>query len=155
MNKRKLTKKKLQERQIAEDKKFNKILLISFSSLILVTVSIFVFYTNWCNTKYTYRQYALYGKEIPPELVCMNGNNLKIHESLEKNYQGKIYYFCSNDCFNHFANYFRQNAFVLDSFSGDTICKADALIGLKNQGNPAVVYFKNRKTFNQYYEARR
>jgi ribosomal protein L24E len=155
MNKRKLTKLELQERQITEDKKFNKILLISFSILILLTVSVFVFYTYWCDTKYTYRQYALYGKEIPPELICMNGDNLKIHESSEESYQGKIYYFCSKDCYNHFVNHFRQDAFVPDSFSGDTICKADALIGLKNRGKPWVVYFKNKKTFNQYYEARR
>ena len=155
MNKRKLTKQELQERQITEDKKFNKVLLISFSILILLTVSVFVFYTYWCDTKYTYRQYVLYGKEIQPELVCMNGGNLKIYESSEKSYQGKNYYFCSRDCYNHFVNHFRQGAFVPDSFSGDTICKADTLIGLKNRGKSSVVYFKNKKTFNQYYEARR
>ena len=155
MNKRKLTKKELQERQIIEDKKFNRIMLISFSILTVLTISVFVFYTYWCDTKYAYRQYALYGKEIPLDLVCMNGNNLQIHESSKESYQGKTYYFCSQDCYNHLVNHFQKVAFIPDAFSGDTICKADALIGLKNRGKPQVVYFKNKKTFSQYYEARR
>ena len=155
MNKRKLTKKELQERQIIEDKKFNRTMLISFSLLVVLIISILTFYTYWCDTKYAYRQYALYGKEIPLDLVCMNGNNLQIHESSKESYQGKTYYFCSQDCYNHFVNHFRQDAFIPDAFSGDTICKADALIGLKNRGEPQVVYFKNKKTFSQYYEARR
>ena len=155
MNKRKLTKKEFQERQIIENKKFNKILLISFSILIVLIISVLVFYTYWCDTKYAYRQYALYGKEIPFDLVCMNGNNLQIHESSKESYQGKVYFLCSKACYNHLVNHFRQDAFIPDAFSGDTICKADALIGLKNRGEPQVVYFKNKKTFNQYYEARR
>jgi len=155
MNKRKLTKRELLDRQIIDDKKFNRTILISFSLLVVLIISILTFYTYWCDTKYTYRQYALYGKEIPLDLVCMNGNNLQIHESSKESYQGKTYYFCSQGCYNHLVNHFRQDAFIPDAFSGDTICKADALIGLKNRGKPLVVYFKNKKTFSQYYEARR
>lgn len=155
MNNRKLTKKELQERRITEDKKYNRILLISFSILIVLTVSVLVFYTYWCDTKYAYRQYALYGKEIPVDLVCMSGDNLQIHESSPVIHDGKTYYFCSQNCCNRLRNHFRKVAFIPDSFSGDTICKADALIGLRNRGEPQVVYFKNKKTFSQYYEARR
>jgi len=85
----------------------------------------------------------------------MNGNNLLIHESPKVRYKGKTYHFCSQYCYGHLVDHFQKVAFIPDSFSGDTICKADALIGLKNRGKSEVVYFRNKKTFRQYYEARR
>ena len=155
MSKRKLTKRELRERQVFEDKKFNRTLLISFSSLFVFIIFYLVFHTFWHDTKYTYRQYALYGKQVPAELVCMNGDKLLKHESIKLSYKGKKYSFCNQDCYDHFVNHFTEDAFISDPLSGDTICKAAALLGLKNRGNPDIVYFQNRKTFNQYYKSRK
>jgi len=155
MNKKKLTKKELHERQIVEDKKFNRTLLISFGSLFSVIILFYTLLTFWCDIKYTYRQYALFGKEVPSEVVCMIGGKLFIHKNTKVNYKGKTFFLCSQECYRHLVNNFQDDAFTPDSFSGDTICKADALIGLRNWGEPEIVYFKNRKTFNQYYKARK
>ncbi len=155
MNKKKLTKRELRERQVFEDKKFNRTLLISFSSLFVFIIFYLVFHTFWHDTKYTYRQYALYGKQVPAKLVCMNGDKLLKHESIKLSYKGKKYSFCNQDCYDHFVNHFTEDAFISDPLSGDTICKADALLGLKNRGNPDIVYFQNRKTFNQYYKSKK
>lgn len=155
MSKRKLTKKELRERQVIEDKKFNRTLLISFSSLFVFLIFYLVFHTFWHDTKFAYRKYALYGKEVPPELVCMDGDKLLYHTSIRLSYKGKSYFFCSQDCYDHLVNHFKKNAFISDPFSGDTLCKAEALIGLKNQGEPEIVYFQNIKTFNQYYKSRK
>jgi len=155
MNKKKLTKKELQERQIIEDKKFNRILLISFSSLFVFIILYLVFHTFWYDTKYAYRQYALFGKEVPTELVCMNGDKLINHKSKRIDYKGKTYFFCNQNCYDDLVSHFREDAFSPDAFSGDTICKADALIGLKTRGEPEIVYFKNRNNFNQYYKVKK
>jgi hypothetical protein len=40
----------------------------------------------------------------------------------------------------------------VDAFSGDSICKADAIIGLKERGQPAIAYFKDEQTFKKYYK---
>ena len=45
---------------------------------------------------------------------------------------------------------FKKVAMVPDAFSGDSINKADALIGLKEKGKPELVYFKDAETFGQY-----
>lgn len=155
MSKRKLTKKELHERQIIEDKKFNRTLLISFSSLFVFIILYLVFHVFWNDTKYAYRQYALFGKEVPVELVCMNGNKLLHHKSIKLSYKGKKYSFCNQDCYDHFVNHFTEDAFISDPLSGDTICKAAALLGLKNRGEPEIVYFQNIKTFNQYYKSKK
>ncbi|MDD4637152.1 MAG: hypothetical protein PHI48_09400 [Bacteroidales bacterium] len=155
MNKKKLTKRELRERQVFEDKKFNRTLLICFSSLFIFIIFYLVFHTFWHDTKYTYRQYALYGKQVPAELVCMNGDKLLKHESIKLSYKGKKYSFCNQDCYDHFVDHFTEDAFISDPLSGDTICKAAALLGLKNRGNPDIVYFQNIKTFNQYYKSRK
>jgi YHS domain-containing protein len=155
MSKTKLTKRELHERQIIEDKKFKRTLLISFSSLFVFIILYLVFHVFWNDTKYAYRQYALYGKQVPAELVCMNGNKLLNHTGKKLLYKGKTYFFCNQKCYDHLVNHFQEDAFTPDSFSGDTICKADALIGLKNRGEPQIVYFQNIKTFNQYYKSRK
>ena len=155
MSKRKLTKKELRERQVIEDKKSKRTLLISFSSFFVLAILFYVFIVFGHDTKYAYRKYALYGKEVPPELVCMDGDKLLYHKSIKLSYKGKNYSFCSQDCYDHLVDHFQKNAFITDPFSGDTICKADALIGLRNQGKPEIIYFQNIKTFNQYYKSRK
>ena len=154
MSKRKLTKRELRERQIFEDQKFNRTLLISFGSLFVLIILYLVFHVFWHDAKYAYRQYALYGKQVPAELVCMNGDKLLNHKSLKLSYKGKDYFFCNRDCYEHLVNHYKEDAFIPDPLSGDTICKANALIGLKNRGEPEIVYFQNRKTFNQYYKSK-
>ena len=155
MSKKKLTKRELRERQIFEDKKNKRTLRISFGLLFVFIILYLVFHTFWYDTKFAYRKYALYGKEVPTELVCMNGDKLLNHKSLKLSYKGKDYFFCNRGCYDHLVNHFQEDAFTPDPFSGDTICKAAALLGLKNRGNPDIVYFQNIKTFNQYYKSRK
>ncbi|MFY9153789.1 MAG: hypothetical protein WAO52_17350 [Prolixibacteraceae bacterium] len=154
MNKRKLTKKELQERKIIENKKFNKTILISMGLLFLVVIIINVFFTFWCDTKYEYRKMALYGKEIRPELVCVNHNSLQYDETSKIIYEGKTYFICSSKCSQHLINHPQEVIFIADAFSGDTICKADALMGFKERGSHLIVYFKNRTNFNNYYASK-
>lgn len=152
MKKKKLSKLQLREKQKIEDKKFNRNLIISFSLLIVATVSVLTFYTYGCDTRFLYHKWAWYGKEIPGEWACMNGNNLTMHKSSKVAYNKKIYYFCSQECFNHLVKHFTEVTMVPDAFSGDSINKADALIGLKEKGKPELTYFKNQQTFKKYYE---
>jgi len=149
----KLNKKQLREKQIIEDKKFNKSLLIGFGLLLLVLVLVFAFYTYWHDTQYTYRKFALYGKEVPEDIVCMSGNSIQFHGSINIMFKNQTYYVCSHGCHEHLINHYQEVAFTLDSFSGDTICKSNSIIGLKERGKPNVIYFKNRQNFNNYYKA--
>ena len=151
MNKKKLSNQQLQENQKVENRKFNRILIIGFSLLAVMMVSILTFYTYGCETRFLYHKWAWYGKEIPGEWACMNGDNLQLHKSSKAVYKNTAYYFCSQECFNHLAKHFTEVAIIPDAFSGDSINKAEALIGLKEKGKPELVYFKNEETLNQYY----
>jgi len=156
MKSKKIIKKQLRDKQIAEDKKFRRYIIIGFSTLILIVISINVFFVFWCDVKFTYRVLTLYGNEVAPDLICMHGNKLEHHESLKVVKENQTFYLCgAATCRQHFKNHFREVAYTTDAFSGDTICKADALIGLKEKGQPNVAYFKNRQSFNKYYEARK
>jgi YHS domain-containing protein len=152
MKKKKLSKQQLRKKQKIENKRFNRILIVSFVLLIVATVSVLTFYTYGCDTRFLYHKWAWYGKEIPGEWACMNGNNLTMHKSSKVAYNKKVYYFCSQECFNHLTKHFAEVAMVPDAFSGDSINKADALIGLKEKGKPELAYFKNQQTFKKYYE---
>ncbi|MFZ5432110.1 MAG: hypothetical protein ACOZDD_17945 [Bacteroidota bacterium] len=152
MKKKRLSKQQLRENKKIEDKKFNRTLIISFSLLIVATVSVLTFYTYGCDTRLLYHKWAWYGKEIPDEWACMNGNNLTMHKSSKVAYKNKTYYFCRQECFNHLVRHFTEVAMIPDAFSGDSINKSDALIGLKEKGKPELVYFKNKQTMNEYYE---
>lgn len=151
---RKLNKKQLREKQIVENKQFNKTMLISFSLLLLSLILTLVFYTYWCDTKYTYRKFALYGKEVPNELVCMCDNRLQIHESLKIMHENKAFYICSSRCNQHLINQYREVAFVTDAYSGKIICKSEAIVGLKEKNQPMLVYFENIENFNFFYTAK-
>ncbi len=153
MKRKKLSKQQLLENQKNEDKKFNRILIISFGLLIIMMVSVLAFYTYGCDTRFLYHKWAWYGKEIPGEWACMNGDNLQIHKTSKVVYNDKVYYFCSQKCFNYLVNHFTKVAMVRDAFSGDSINKSEALIGLKEKGKPELVFFKNEETFNHYYES--
>jgi hypothetical protein len=81
----------------------------------------------------------------------MNGNKLEHHESNKFIVTDKTFYACSIKCKKHIIQHYENVAFIKDAFSGDTICKADALVGLKKRGNPEVIYFKNKHSFNNFY----
>lgn len=151
MASKKLNKKLLREKQVAENKKFNRIMLLSFSMLSICLMSVHIFYTYWCETRLVGREITWYGKEVPGIWTCMNSDNLKTHESSILEYKGNTYYFCSQKCYNHLVQHFEKVALTIDAYSGDTIYKADALMGLRKRGNPSIVYFENIENFNNYY----
>ncbi len=62
-------------------------MLISFSFLFLFIVSILMFYTYGHDTRFLYREFALYGKEVPGKMGCMNNNSLQFHESSKEVYE--------------------------------------------------------------------
>lgn len=154
MSSKKLTNKQLREKQFLEEKIFQKHLIVGFSLLSLVVITFLILFAYWCDTKYVYRKFILYGEEISGELVCMHDNNLQYHESSKIVKENKVFYVCSSKCQEHLNKHFQKVAYATDAFSGDTICKADAIIGLKDRGSPDMVYFKNRQNFKKYYEQR-
>lgn len=155
MKKKKLSKQQLREKQKLDNKKFNRIVLISFSILFPSLMSILVFYTYRCDTRFTWHKWVWYGKQIPGEWACMNGDNLQLHKTLRVDYKNKAYRFCSQECCNHLVEHFTEVAMVPDAFTGDSINKADAIIGHKEKGKSEIVYFKNTETFHQYYESKK
>lgn len=154
MKKKRLSKQELLEKQKLDNKKFNRTMLISFSILLLSLMSILIFYTYRCETRFAWRKIVWYGQNMLENWICMNGDNLQIHESTKAVFENKVYYFCSQQCFNHLAKHFKEVAMVADAFSGDSINKADAIIGLKTRNKQDVVYFKNKENFNRYYETK-
>ncbi|MDQ1769349.1 hypothetical protein GQR60_00780 [Labilibaculum sp. A4] len=154
MASRKLNKKQLREKQIVENKQFNKTMLISFSLLLLTLILTLVFYTYGCDTKYAYEKFALYRKEVPKELVCMSDNRLQYHESSKIMHKNKAFYICSSRCNQHFINHYREVAFVTDAYSDKIICKSDAIVGLKEKNQPMLVYFENIENFKNFYIAK-
>jgi len=148
---KKITKKQLREKQAVEDKKFKKILrngaLLSLFALILINV----FYIHWCDTKYFIRKHTLYGKKIMPEQICEVENSLKYHKSFGVNIDDNTFYICSSKCKHYIVEHYEQFAFTIDAQSGDSICKAEAILGLKKKGSNLIVYFKNEETFEKYY----
>jgi hypothetical protein len=152
MKRKKLTQQQILEKQKIESRKFNKVLFFSFFTLLLATLFTMVFFTYWCDTKFFYRKYALYGKEIPHQLICMNGNKLEYHESSKIIINDKAFYACSDKCKNHLIKHYDNAAFVTDAFTGDTISKSGSLVGLKEKGKPGIIYFKNKQSFDSYYK---
>jgi hypothetical protein len=153
MSKR-LNKKQLREKQAKEDKAFRKYLRYIVIVLALSFLLVNVFYFHWCDTRYFFRKYILYGKEISPELICEVDNLLMYHESSKIIIDTKIFYICSEKCKHRILEHNQQYANTIDAYSGDSICKADAIIGLKERGQPSIVYFQNKQTFQMYYDQR-
>jgi hypothetical protein len=82
----------------------------------------------------------------------MNGNSITYHKTIKVTLRGTIFYACSEKCINTIIDHYDITAFTADAFSGDTICKSSAIIGLKERGNPSVVYFKNAQNFESYFK---
>jgi len=84
----------------------------------------------------------------------MCDNRLQYHESSKVVHDNRVFYICGTRCHQHLINNFREIAFVTDAFSGKTISKSDATIGLKEKNQPVLVYFENMKNFKNYYAAK-
>ena len=153
MTYKKLNINQLQRRKLIEDERFNKTMLISFS-MVFLFASLILLLVYWCDVRYTYRKFALYGKSIPKHMVCMSHDVMIHHESSKIVFKNKTYFVCSLSCHKHIERYYKEHAFTTDAYSGDTICKADAIVGLKEKGEPFIVYFKNKQTLNTYYEVK-
>ncbi len=78
--------------------------------------------------------------------------SLLLHKTSKVVYKNNDYYFCSHNCFNHLIKHFGKVAMVPDAISGDSINKANVLIGLKEREKPEVIYSKNEQTFKISYE---
>jgi YHS domain-containing protein len=138
-------------KQKADIKSFNRKIRIVFFVGLLVTILILVFYTYWHDTRFYYREYAMYGKQISGELICFHENTLQHFKGQKTVYKGKDYYFCSAGCANHYMDYLEEHSHVNDAFSGEEIHKEDAILGLKYKGKSEIAYFKNLKNFIAYY----
>lgn len=98
-----------------------------------------------------YRKWTWYGKKIPGEWACMDDNHLIVRKTQRYCYKEKSYFFCCRKSFIPLKQHFKEVVIAVDAFSGDSINKADALIGLRQRGKPELVYFKNEYTFRKYY----
>jgi hypothetical protein len=149
---KKLNKKQFREKQALDNKKFNRVLIVSFCFSIVIGVSVLFFYIYDCDTRFFYRKRAWYGKMIPGDWVCMIHDGMRHHESYKVELDDKTFYVCSHNCHLHFIDHYKEHASIPDAYSGDSICKAEAIIGLKEKGQPTIVYFKNEETFDKYYK---
>lgn len=151
MGRKKITKQQRREKQILEDKKFKKYLRNGAIIGIVVVALIQIFFVHWCDTKHIIQKYVLYKKEISPELICEVENVLKFHKSQVVDVESKMFYVCGARCKHYIVEHYQQYANTIDAYSGDSICKADAIIGLKEKGQSFIVYFENKQTFKKYY----
>ncbi|MEE4258969.1 MAG: hypothetical protein V2I62_04360 [Bacteroidales bacterium] len=152
MTSKKISKRLLREKQQVEETQFRKNMLVWFTLLLVVVVIGYTTNFYWCEIKYQYRLTMLYAKEVPAKLVCMRGDELELHDSNDFESNNSTFYACSKRCEFKIKNHFKELAYTVDAFSGDTINKSAAIIGLKEKGRPDVVYFENKTNFNKYYD---
>jgi hypothetical protein len=149
---KRLTKKQIREQQALEDKKFKKYLRNGALIAVLVLILVNVFFIHWCDTKHYFRKHILFGKKISSELICETENSLKHHKSKSVDVEGRIFYVCGARCKHYIVDHHEQFAFAIDPCTGESIYKADAIMGLKEKGQPIIIYFKNEETFEKYYQ---
>lgn len=131
--------------------------IISINTLIFLGCMLSVifyhaFVTFECDTRFLIHKWTWYKKPIPLEWTCFKGKNLLVHKGIKEDYNGKTYFFCSKSCYIHFLNDLKdKNLRVTDAFTGDTILKIEAIVGLRQIGKSKLVYFKNSNSFNSYY----
>lgn len=152
MRQRNLNKNQLKAKRAEEDREFKKILRIGSVIFVILLVLTNVFYIHWCETRYYFRKHYLYGNEVSPDLVCETENVLKHHKTDTVHINNNAFWVCSSKCKYHIVEHNQYHAFAIDAYTGDSICKADAIIGLKVKGKPVVAYFKNKHTMKKYYE---
>lgn len=147
-NHSKETVKRIRER---EDKRFRKILVVFLAgaAFLLLTVNIYFY---WPEVRFICQENFVFGPEVQQNIVCMAGDNMKVHETTKVMVNGKIFYTCSAHCADILKRKFHEIGFSKDTVTGKTICKSDALIGLENRHRTHVLYFESKESFKKYYQ---
>ena len=149
---KKQSKKQLKKiEKIEEEKRFKKFTIYGIIFSIVFLFLFYAFVVNWCETRLLFRSYSLYGKQIAAECTCLAENKLKQHNTLMLKCSSNFFYVCGERCAHQIEKHYLKNAYVKDAFSGDSILKSNAIIGLKEIGKPDIVYFESKTTFNRYY----
>ena len=94
----------------------------------------------------------MYGKSIPPDWVCMNGNELELHATEAHPLNKSIYFTCSLECFYLISKNYQGSCFVKDTLTGKEVNKANAVIGLRTKNKPEVIYFENKANLTKFYQ---
>lgn len=147
----KLSAKQVKEANLKKEKETGRRIIkwiILVTLIILISVQI---YTYWDQIKYKYRKNALYGRVIPSDLICMNGNYFMTHKTKKFVYHEKVYYMCSENCEIALIDNYLKVAFIKDTISGKLINKADAVPGLRQKDKPEIIYFTDMENFHAYY----
>lgn len=113
-----------------------------------------VFVTYWCDTKFSYRMYSLYGKEVPAKLTCIAEAVLKVHETSSIATPKGTVYLCSRHKNSWINNQAAVPTSIEDAYTHEPMNKIFAIVGLKKRGEPHLVYFKNGQNFQRYYSER-
>lgn len=148
---KKYKKQLTQIRQIESDKQFRRYTIYGFLISLFLLLFFYAFIVMRCDTLLLIRSFRLYGNQIAPETTCLTENKLNYHNSLVLNCNGNIFYVCGSSCAHFIEKHYMKYAFTTDAFSGDTILKSNAIIGLKERGETKLVYFESQATFNKYY----
>lgn len=134
-----------------EEAKFRRITLFGIGTFLLIGSAVWILSYYGCEIRYWYRLRAFYGKEIKPEWVCMDGNILRQHQTLEYDINSHLFNLCSSGCYEDLSSNYKTSAFATDTISGKKIFKSDAVIGLKSKKKPDLIYFENKQNFSSYY----
>lgn len=151
MKKKKLSKEQILINKRKENREFNVATAKALGILIFILASIQIFYINECASIYFIRTYYLFNREVPTNIVCMAESKLKHHKTNSIKIQEQEFNLCSNKCLSIFKNKYGILETTEDAFSHEQISKSSAIIGLKERGEPELVYFKNQHNFNSYY----
>lgn len=147
----KLSTRQVKEARLLKEKRTTR-RIIKWSILVTLFVLISVqLYTNWDQLKYKYRKNTLYGRVIPADMICMNGNYFMKHKTKKFAIKDKVFYMCSEYCEIALINDYTKVAFIKDTISGDRINKADAIPGLLQKNKPEIIYFADMGNFHTYY----
>lgn len=147
----KLSTKQEKEANLLREKRTKRSIIKWF---ILVTLFVLIsvqLYTYWDQIMYKYKKYALYGRVVPADLICMNGNYFMKHKTKKLAFHDKVYYMCSENCEIALINDYSKVAFIKDTISGLMINKADGIPGLRQKNKPEIIYFTNVENFHAYY----
>jgi len=147
----KLSAKQVKEASLNKEKEIRRRIIKWFVFVTLTVLISVQLYTYWDQIKYKYRKNALYGRIIPNDLICMNGNYFMKHRTKRFAFQNKVYYMCSEYCEIALIDNYSKVAFIKDTISGKLINKADAIPGLRQKDKPAIIYFTDMENFHAYY----
>ena len=147
----KLSARQVKEASLIKEKRTRRRIIKWFIFVTLFVLISVQLYTNWDQLKYNYRKNALYGRVIPADLICMNGNYFMKHKTKKFASQDKVFYMCSENCEIDLINDYTKVAFINDTISGILINKADAIPGFRQKNKPEIIYFTDMKNFQAYY----